>query len=948
MTDYKNTLNLPQTTFPMKASLAEREPKRLERWEQNKLYEEIRKAKQGKEKFVLHDGPPYANGDIHIGHVVNKVLKDIVVKSKSLSGYDTPYIPGWDCHGLPIELNVEKKEGKPGEKISAKAFRKACRAYAQSQVDIQRNAFKRLGILGDWHNPYLTMAYDSEANIIRALAKIIENGYLKKGFKPVHWCTECSSSLAEAEVEYKDKTSPAIDVRFDIIDKAHVMSLFKQNRKAERISLPIWTTTPWTLPANEAVSVHPELDYALVEFQNAEREDYLLIAEAMMSVVMQRYGIETYTHLASVKGCELELIKLKHPFYDKEVPVLLGDHVTTDVGTGAVHTAPAHGVEDYQVVQQYNQQKKLHIPINNPVNNKGCFAESTALFAGQFIFKANQTIIETLLNNNALLHQANLQHSYPHCWRHKTPLIFRATVQWFVAMDEGHTTVREAALKAIAATEWIPEWGEARIADMTKKRPDWCVSRQRTWGVPMALFIHKETGDYHPRTPELMEKVACLVEKEGIDAWFDLNLESFLGEDAKNYEKMLDTLDVWFDSGVTHSYVLKRRPELQFPADIYLEGSDQHRGWFNSSLTSSVAMYGSAPYKQVLTHGFTVDAQGRKMSKSLGNVISPDKLMKTLGADILRLWVASSDYRAEISFSEEITQRLSDAYRRIRNTARFLLSNLHDFDPKLHAISQDKMVALDHAIVLAAKRLQEELIKDYESYQFHLIYHKIHNFCAVELGGFYLDIIKDRQYTMAKDALARRSAQTAMYHILEAMVRWLAPILSFTADEIWEVMPGERASSVFLVEWYADWEQFQERTSFTAEFWNSIMQVRNAVNKRLEALRNAGEIGSGLEAEVTLFAEESLYEQLSCLKNELRFVLITSQARAKLLSEKNQDALEAEELKDLFIDAKASKANKCVRCWHRREDIGQNTLHPELCLRCVENVEGQGECREYA
>ncbi|MGD8641927.1 MAG: isoleucine--tRNA ligase, partial [Gammaproteobacteria bacterium] len=789
MADYKDTLNLPSTDFPMRGNLAQREPQMLKRWDDMDLYQKMREQAQGKPVFILHDGPPYANGDIHIGHAVNKILKDIIVKSKVLNGMDAPYVPGWDCHGLPIELQVEKKKGKAGVKISEQQFRQACRDYAQRQVDGQRKDFIRLGVFGDWDNPYLTMDYQTEADIVRALGAIINAGHLHKGSKPVHWCADCGSALAEAEVEYEDKTSPAIDVRFKVVDDADFMSRChsadgKEHSGKGPISVVIWTTTPWTLPANQAVALNPELDYVVVEVDGQYGVERLVLADALLKDTIGRYECEEHHVVAYCKGADLEGVKLHHPFYEREVPVILGDHVTTESGTGAVHTAPGHGQDDYVVGMRYN------LPVENPVGGNGCFLEGTELFAGEHVFKANDHVIEVLKAKGALVHDESLRHSYPHCWRHKTPIIFRATPQWFISMDQNG--LRDTAMQAIKDTRWMPDWGQARIEGMVKNRPDWCISRQRTWGVPIPLFVNKQSGELHPETGRLIEDVAKRIEQSGIDAWFGLSAEELLGADAETYDKVTDTLDVWFDSGVTHYSVLERNPQLSVPADLYLEGSDQHRGWFQSSLLTSVAMRNAAPYKAVLTHGFTVDAKGQKMSKSKGNVVAPQKVMNQLGADILRLWVAATDYRGEMSVSDEILKRTADAYRRMRNTARFLLGNLNGFDARRHMVGLDDMISLDRWAVERARQLQQDLLKAYDEYEFHLVYQRIHHFCSVDMGSFYLDVIKDRQYTTQADSLARRSAQSAMYHIVEALARWLAPILSFTADEIWQAIPGER------------------------------------------------------------------------------------------------------------------------------------------------------------
>ncbi|MDP3331451.1 MAG: isoleucine--tRNA ligase [Methylococcaceae bacterium] len=936
--DYKKTLNLPNTAFPMKGNLAQREPERLKKWQEAELYKKIRTAFAGRPKFILHDGPPYANGEIHIGHAVNKVLKDIIIKSKTLSGFDAPYVPGWDCHGLPIELQVEKKIGKAGVKVSPTVFRKACREYAGKQVLLQKEAFVRLGILGDWQQPYLTMDFGFEADIVRSLGKIAQKGHLTKGAKPVHWCTDCGSALAEAEVEYEDKHSPAIDVRFQVIDEAAFMASCHHAPEHEGhgpLSVVIWTTTPWTLPANQAVALNPELEYVVVQTAN----ERLVVAEALLKDALLRYGIDDYHVIAYCKGSALEKQVLQHPFYDRQVPIILGDHVTTEAGTGAVHTAPGHGQDDYVVGMRYG------LPVDNPVGGDGVFLPGTEFFAGEHVFNANAHVLEVLEGNGKLLHHHAILHSYPHCWRHKTPIIFRATPQWFISMDKNH--LRELALEEVKRVTWIPDWGLARIESMMEGRPDWCVSRQRTWGVPITFFVHKETGELHPRTAELTEQVAKRIEQQGIDAWFDLDIAELLGSDTEQYDKMTDTLDVWFDSGVTHACVLAKREELAFPADLYLEGSDQHRGWFQSSLLASVAMNDVAPYKAVLTHGFTVDAEGKKMSKSKGNVIAPQSVMKDLGADVLRLWVASTDYRGEMTVSSEILNRTSDGYRRLRNTARFLLSNLDDFDPAQDLIASNDLLALDRWIVDRAFTLQEEVKTAYESYQFQHIYQKVHHFCVIDLGGFYLDIIKDRQYTAKADGLARRSAQTAMYHVLEALTRWLAPIISYTADEIWQYLPGERSESVFLTTWYQDLVELDADAVLNRDVWQKLMVVRTAVSKELEKSRAKGDIGASLNAEVELYCSPEYLQALTLLDDELRFIFITSKATAFAADSTPDDAV-ATEIEGISVKIIVSEHAKCVRCWHQTPDVGTHEEHPELCGRCIDNVAGAGEQRHYA
>ena len=938
MSDYKHTLNLPETAFPMRGDLAKREPEMLKNWYKQDLYGAIRKAKAGKKSFILHDGPPYANGSIHIGHSVNKILKDIIIKSKGLSGFDSPYIPGWDCHGLPIELKVEGMVGKPGEKVSAAEFREECRKYAKTQVEAQKADFIRLGVLGDWEHPYLTMDFNTEANIIRSLGKIIANGHLHKGSKPVHWCTDCGSALAEAEVEYYDKKSPAIDVRFRAEDEVLVAGKFAAAGEGP-LSVVIWTTTPWTLPANRGVALHPELDYVLVQV-NGEQPERLLLGAALYESVLARANITDFTILGRCVGADLELLRFHHPFYDFTVPVVLGDHVTTDSGTGAVHTAPGHGQEDFVVGNKYN------LEVANPVAGNGTYLADTPLFAGQHVFKANDKVVDVLRERGALLHHESYLHSYPHCWRHKTPIIFRATPQWFISMEQAG--LRQKALSEIKGVRWIPDWGQNRIEAMVENRPDWCISRQRTWGVPIALFVHKETQQLHPRALELMEEVAKRVEQKGIQAWWDLDPAELLGAEAADYDKVPDTLDVWFDSGSTHASVVDVRPEFNgHSADMYLEGSDQHRGWFMSSLMIGVAMKHQAPYRQVLTHGFTVDGSGRKMSKSLGNVVSPQDVMNKLGADILRLWVASTDYTGEMTVSDEILKRSADAYRRIRNTARFFLANLNGFNPAADMVQPEEMVVLDRWAVGRAKAVQEEIIAAYENYDFHIVTQKLMQFCSVEMGSFYLDIIKDRQYTAKADSIARRSCQTALFHIVEAMVRWMAPIMSFTAEEIWQLLPGQRDQFVMTDEWYTGLFGLQQGEALDDAYWAQLLAVRAEVNKALEVARNDKLIGSSLQAEVTLFANAELADKLNLLADELRFVLLTSKAVVLVADSQPEGAL-VTDVAGLWLQVAASGATKCERCWHHVEDVGSHEGHGDICGRCVTNVAGAGEVRRFA
>ncbi|MBE0482676.1 MAG: isoleucine--tRNA ligase [Bacterioplanes sp.] len=955
---YKSTLNLPDTDFPMRGNLAKREPDMLARWEEIGLYQQIRAARAGREQFILHDGPPYANGKIHIGHAVNKILKDIIVKSQTLSGKDAPYVPGWDCHGLPIELKVEEKIGKVGDKVSASEFRRECRSYAAEQVDGQRADFKRLMVLGDWDNPYLTMDFKFEANIIRTLGKIIDNGHLHKGFKPVNWCSDCGSALAEAEVEYQDKKSIAIDVKFAFADTAALLKAFAADESlaTKTISIVIWTTTPWTLPANEAVSVHPTLEYSLVWLK--EQDEILLLAADLVNDAMQRYGItaDGFEVVATAKGAAFGQLDgqaaapfvVQHPFMPaadgraKMVPIITGDHVTAESGTGSVHTAPMHGADDFVVSKRFDVKSDDML-----VGGNGCFISTPALDALELsglstADKGNFRVLALLAEKGALLKKENIVHSYPHCWRHKTPIIFRATPQWFISMNQAGL-LPQAMEQVENHVSWRPSWGKSRIESMMTDRPDWCISRQRTWGVPIALFVHNESSALHPNSASLIEQVAALVEEQGIDAWFDLDPETLLGEDAKHYHKVLDTLDVWFDSGVTHTAVCAERDELRMPADLYLEGSDQHRGWFQSSLLTSVAAYGKAPYHTALTHGFTVDGQGRKMSKSLGNTIEPQAKINELGADILRWWVADTDYSSEMTVSDEILKRNADAYRRVRNTCRFLLANLNGFNPKTDLVSGADLLPLDAWMVAHTETLQRSVIAYYQQYDFKGLTKALMNFCVTELGAFYLDIIKDRQYTCKADSLPRRSAQTALYHVVEAMVRWIAPILSFTAEEIWQCLPGERLASAQLAEWYDGFPQLARQQDDA--FWRTIMDVKEAVNGALEKARNDKTIGASLGAVIDLYAAPELLDALSSLDDELRFVLITSAVHLHPLSDEGGDATE---LASLRVAVLPSEHEKCERCWHHSDDIGQHAAHPTLCGRCVENVEGDGEVRRFA
>ena len=937
--DYKATLNLPGTEFAMKANLAVREAKWLEEWYADNIYQQIRASRIGKKKYVLHDGPPYANGQIHLGHAVNKVLKDIIIKSRVMDGFDAPYVPGWDCHGLPIELKVEEKVGKVGVKVDAATFRKQCREYAYTQVELQKKDFVRMGVFGDWDHPYLTMDFGQEANIVRALGEIQKAGHVQPGLKPVNWCLDCGSALAEAEVEYEDKKSDAIDVGFTVVDLADLSARLGVT-VTDSTDIVIWTTTPWTIPANQAVALHADIDYQLVTARGTDKAaQNLILAKDLVESATERYGFSTVEVLADFTGTTLENLQLQHPLIqDRQVPIILGEHVIASSGTGAVHTAPGHGVDDYKVGLLSN------LKVDNPVGGNGVYLPTAPIFAGEHIYKANPKIIAALSEAGKLWAHVAIKHSYPHCWRHKTPIIFRATPQWFISMDEHG--LRQDALNAIENDiSFVPDWGKNRIESMIEGRPDWCISRQRTWGVPIPFFVHKDTNELHPRTAELIEDVAKLIEQEGIDGWFNREAKDFIGADAEHYNAVRDTLDVWFDSGTTHYAVLRQREELTDPADLYLEGSDQHRGWFQSSLLTSIAINKRAPYKALLTHGFVVDEKGRKMSKSIGNVITPQDIIKDMGADGLRFWIASADYRYEMTAGKEIFNRASDGYRRIRNTLRFLLANLNGFTPSSDALPVDQLIALDQYILQRASDVQKTIQQAYEEMNFHIVASALTNFCINDLGGFYLDIIKDRQYTSKADSQARHSAQTALYHLVQAFVRWMAPILSFTAQEAWPLIPGQTEKYVFTTEWY-DIPVASTANLISEADWQTLISVKSAVNKQIEAARNAKLIGSNLSAKVELWANAELKAILDQLDNELRFVLITSTVMVNTF-----DAAQGEstEIEGLRVKVSAAEGEKCARCWHVLPDVNTHAAHLGLCSRCIINLPtGQGEERKYA
>jgi isoleucyl-tRNA synthetase len=922
--DYKKTLNLPKTGFPMKANLAGREPNQLDAWDAMGLYDRIREESKGRPAFMLHDGPPYANGHIHIGTAMNKILKDIIIRSRQMAGFDAAYVPGWDCHGLPIEHNVDKELGSKKKEMTQAQVRRKCRVYAEKFIDIQRKEFKRLGVMGEWDNPYLTMNYRYEAIIARELCKFALDGSLFRSKKPIHWCCSCKTALAEAEIEYHDESSPSVYVKFALKDDPAAIDAQLAGRE---VFVVIWTTTPWTLPANLAVALHPDFDYAAVETGDGQ---VLILARELVDACMNIFGISDYRILADLKAQDLENKRCRHPFYDRDSLIILGDHVTLEAGTGCVHTAPGHGREDYDVGLQYG------LDAYSPVNDNGVFTDEVERFAGQFVFKANDNINQTLADKGVLLAKADINHSYPHCWRCKRPVIFRATPQWFISMEK--TGLRQKSLQAIDQVRWIPHWGRERIYGMIENRPDWCVSRQRAWGVPITVFICEKCDTVH-MDEAAMNHVFDQFAAHGADVWFEKEASELLPEGtvckhcgSNTFVKETDILDVWFDSGVSHAAVLEDREYLQWPADLYLEGSDQHRGWFHSALLTAVGTRGQAPYRSVLTHGFVVDAAGKKMSKSIGNVVAPKTVIDKYGAEILRMWVSASDYRDDVRISDNILNQLSDAYRRIRNTSRFLLGNLSDFSPETDSVPVDQMLDIDRFALHTLQALVERALKAYDTYEFHVIYHRLYNYCTVDLSSFYLDILKDRLYTSPAASTARRSAQTAMYAILDAMARVMAPIMPFTAEEIWKHMPAVSggAESIHLAGFPKP--DAGLRDDDLAEKWETLISVRAEVTKALEKARADKVIGHSLDSAVTVGLSEDLFAVLSPFQDDLRSILIVS--RASMVAGEIPGAYAGQETEGVWVEVVPAGGEKCQRCWVYDDSVGKLADHPTICSRC--------------
>jgi isoleucyl-tRNA synthetase len=948
MSENQYPVNLLDTSFPMRGDLPKREPKWVKEWQEKHLYEVIRASRAGKTKFILHDGPPYANGNIHIGHAVNKILKDMIIKTKTLMGFDGVYVPGWDCHGMPIEIQIEKKFGK---NLTTQEVQSKARAYATEQIAQQKKDFERLGVLGDWGNPYLTMNFKNEADELRALAKIMEKGFVFRGLKPVNWCFDCGSALAEAEVEYQDKNDLAIDVGFSFPDSeknaiAKAFGLGTPISKEGR--LVIWTTTPWTIPSNQALNVHPDIDYALVDAGS----QLLILAKERVTACLESYGLSGNV-IGICKGIDLENIRFEHPLaplnpgYQRLAPIYCADYVTIDSGTGIVHCAPAYGEEDYKSCKTHGMQDN---EIISPVMSNGVYVDSLPLFGGQFVWKANPLIVKALEDAGSLLKSVNFSHSYMHCWRHKTPIIYRATSQWFASMDKtplsGGHSLRQIALEGIETTQFYPAWGKQRLYGMIANRPDWTLSRQRQWGVPMAFFVNRQTGELHPNTQDHMAQIANLIELNGIEAWQSLDPKTLLGDDAPHYEKNKDTLDVWFDSGTTHWHVIRGshfkelidEPVQSRWADLYLEGSDQHRGWFHSSLLTGAMLDGKPPYKSLLTHGFTVDGNGRKMSKSLGNVIAPQEVADKMGAEIIRLWTASTDYSGEMTISDEILKRVVESYRRIRNTLRFLLANLSDFDASSDSVQIDHLIEIDQYMLALTAKVQTEILDLYNNYEYHTAVARLMTFCSEDLGGFYLDILKDRLYTNAPNSVSRRSAQTVLHVITQSMLRWMAPILSFTAEEAWQSFAHgtTHLQTIFTSEFTPISKSIHAEALI--EKWDQIRKIRQEVTKAIELERENGKVGSSLQAEITIEAPHQEAKILSSIESDLKFVMITSEA----------NVIDAQAGTPLQVQVRASSHAKCVRCWHYTADVGHQLDHPELCNRCAINLFAQGEVRQYA
>jgi isoleucyl-tRNA synthetase len=959
-------VKLLDSIFPMRADLPKREPLWIKEWQEKNLYKIIRKVCAGRPKFILHDGPPYANGNIHIGHALNKILKDIIIKSKTLAGFDAPYVPGWDCHGMPIEIQIEKKHGKnlPALDVQTKA-----RAYALEQVEIQKKEFERLGILGDWHNPYLTMNTTNEAGELRALGKMLDSGYIYRGLKPVNWCFDCGSALAEAEIEYANKTDSAIDVGFAFHQYEQLSQAFKYTLDTQQLGhILIWTTTPWTIPANQALNVHPLIEYALLLSKHKDgSKSYIILAKERIESCMTTYQIDkidTYELLATCTGKDLENIAFKHPLfnahaqYQRLSPIYAEEYVSIDTGTGIVHSAPAYGIEDFQSCKSRGLKDD---EIINPVLGNGVYASSLALFANMHIWKANPIIVDALQAAGSLFAHKQYEHSYMHCWRHKTPVIYRATNQWFASMDKevNNSTLRETALRGIENVQFYPQWGKQRLYAMIKNRPDWTLSRQRQWGVPMAFLVHKETGALHPDTPALLEKIAQRIEQSGIEAWQTLDIKDILDNplDAEMYEKNKDTLDVWFDSGTTHMHVVhgSHQKELVMDEnqiiDLYLEGSDQHRGWFHSSLLTGSMLNGQPPYKALLTHGFAVDGSGKKMSKSVGNVVAPQDISNKMGAEIIRLWIASTDYSGDVSISDEILKRITESYRRIRNTLRFLLANLADYEHAKHHMAFEDYIEIDQYAVLLAQRLQADIQADYEAYHFHGVSSKLQSFCSEDLGSFYLDILKDRLYTSAPNSHARRSAQNALYHITHTLLRLMAPVLSFTAEEAWQVLCGLNhieSPSIFTELFYTLPQLSYELTHQRMQDWQVMRQARNEINKFLEEARIEGKIGSSLQAHLCLKIAPTISINYAAvfqrLQKDLHFIFMVSKVEITYATTIHTA------INSMFynISIETSPHTKCERCWHYRDDVGHDEEHPSICKRCTSNLFGEGEVRHFA